>query len=60
MQIPFVTPLIIQATAEFIGVIEAFVSELFGLVAGQGGEIPGIIIGCFSIMVALAAWRIAT
>ena len=58
MQVPFISPLLVSATEEFVLKITEFVSDLFGDNILQGGDIPLIIISCFTIMILLAAWRI--
>lgn len=56
MQVPAVG--LIGATSEFLQVIEEFLVSLFGVDLFQGGDIPAIILTCFTIMLALAVWRI--
>lgn len=58
MQVPFVNPLLVAATQEFINKVNEFLVDLFGYDILSGGDIPLIIIGCFTIMILLAAWRI--
>lgn len=58
MQVSFVSSLLISATAEFVQKITDFLVDLFGTAAAQGGDIPAIIVTAFTIMIALAAWRI--
>lgn len=58
MQISFVNPLLISATSEFVQKVTDFCSDLFGFDLMQGGDITGIIVTCFTIMILLAAWRI--
>lgn len=60
MQVPFVNPLLLNATKEFVAVIEDFLITLFGTDLWQGGDIPAIIIFCFTAMIALAVWRIVS
>lgn len=60
MQVPFVNPLLFAATEEFVEKITEFLRDLFGTNILQGGDIPAIIIACFTIMILLAAWRIVS
>lgn len=60
MQVSFVSPLLISATEEFVDAINGFLIELFGNDIAQGGDIPAVIIFCFSAMIALAVWRIVS
>lgn len=60
MQVPFVNPLLLDSTREFVSVIEDFLITFFGTDLMQGGDIPAIIIFCFTAMIILAVWRIVS